>query len=318
MTTSIHPESTPNPNDPMQPACPAFTRWMQRRVLRGGAKRVPTAQPHTSPKAGQNVARPAVLTPPSDDELSVAALKDLQQRLHCKNAFLQEFLTRLQQHSIVTNAWLQPLPRPMGGAAAASAAGSGTERRGPQAVGLPTEFAHPVTWVRPIDDIWTVALQAARDPSLAHHERELAFVVALVRPLLEDTAFRLGYSHEDLSLLPCIKAARRACSDEGVSDFETQHPSNASHVEAQAVLLKSLLIPEMIDVDAECIHLAQRDRISRAVDRAMQVLRVNWAEPEPIQPLARTCLTPRHHTTERSAVAHPGGRRNTLNRGASR
>lgn len=318
MTTFIHPDSTPNPNNPMQPACPAFTRWMQRRVLRGGAKRVQAEQQHTRPKAGRNVARPAVLTPPNDEELTVAALKDLQQRLRCKNAFLHEFLTRLPQHPIVTNAWLQPLPRPIGCATAASAAGSGTERRGPRAVGLPAEFAHPVTWVRPIDDIWTVALQAARDPSLAHHERELAFVVALVRPLLEDTACRLGYTHEDLSLLSCIQAARRACSEEGVSDFETQHQSNASDVEAQAVLLKSLLLPEMIDFDADRIDVLQRDRIWRAVDRGMQVLRVNWAEPEPIQPLARTCLTPQRHTTERSTVAHLGVRRNTLNRGASR
>ena len=254
MTRPVPSQPQPQPHSSLSilsstpTVCPAFTRWMQRRVFKA---------PVVATKANrQSVSQ----TPPSDEELNVAALQELRLRLTCRNRFLNLFLEQLQQDPLVTAAWLSPLPRPE----------------------TPTQ---PSVWARPIDDIWRAAKQAARDPLIAHHERELAFVATLVLPLMDDSIFRFGYTHEDLHLVERIKVTRRACSPEDASQ-ETA-------LFAQAALLKSLLAPDQIDCEAESIDLPQRHRICNAVDNALNVLRMNWNEPEPIKPMIRTCLMPR-------------------------
>lgn len=287
--------TNPGSTNLMQPACPAFTRWMQRRIFRKGPRNVsppPTSTPHL---------------PPNAEELHVAALQDLRQRVRCQDAFLQHVMTGLLKETVVTHTWLTPLPRtcrsssPGSASAGLRAGGVGRPHSGSAVDSTPdqaTESVQALPWVRPFDDVWAAAMQAVRDPNLARHEIELTFVVTLLQSLLTPTAFGSGLTHEDLNLLQHIKAARRACSDEGASDdcvseYETKRRSNASKMEAQAVLLKALLIPKMTDVDAENIHLLQLNRIRRTVSRAMQALQQSWAPAEGFRSASRSCQTNR-------------------------
>lgn len=314
------------PDHPMQPACPAFTRWMKRRIARTAARHsaVPRAikpsmtksntfqQCHSTvtPSHGPTSAPPHTITPhlpPNAEELHVAALQDLRQRVRCQDAFLQHVMTGLLKDTVATHTWLTPLPRTCRSSSHGSASvglrasGVGRPHSGSAVDSTPdqaTESVQALPWVRPFDDVWAVAIQAVRDPNLARHEIELTFVVTVVQALLTPTGFGSGLTHEDLNLLQHIKAARRACSDDGgsgdcVSEYETKRRSNVSKMEAQAVLLKALLIPEMTDVDAENIHLLQLNRIRRTVSRAMQSLQQTWAPAEGSRRPNRNCQTTR-------------------------
>lgn len=331
-------------NNPMQPACPAFTRWMKRRIARTAARhsaassaiKQSIATPNTllpqstgTPKPGPtNVASHtfAPALPPNAEELHVAALQDLKQRMRCQDAFLQHFVTRLLQDPVVIHTWLTPLPRPHGSSSADTPlfglgawciSGQPTVPNDHPTAAQADEQGQPVTWVRPVDDIWLVALQAVRDRHLARHEIELAFVVTMVQSLLVPTAFGLGHNHEDLSLMQHIKAARQACSADCVSEYETKHLSNVSKMEAQAVLLKALLVPDMTDVEAENIHLLQLSRIRHTVERAMQVLQRKWAPPESVRRQTRTCQPNRQSVAQSAAVQKPRSGPSTLNRGGT-
>lgn len=311
---------------PLQPACPAFTRWMKRRIARTAKRHsaAPSAikpsitKPNTFQQCHSTVTRthgptsapPPTITPhlpPNAEELHVAARQDLRQRVRCQDAFLQHVMTALLKETVVTHTWLTPLPRtsrsssPGSASVGLRASGVGRLNAGSDAGSTrdqATESVQALPWVRPFDDVWAVAMQAVRDPNLARHEIELTFVVTLVQSLLTPTAFSAGLTHEDLNLLQHIRAARRACSDDGASDdcvseYETKRRSNVSTMEAQAVLLKALLIPEMTDVDAENIHLLQLNRIRRTVSRAMQSLQQTWAPAEGSRRPNRSCQTTR-------------------------
>lgn len=324
--SNTHTATGAGPDHPMQPACPAFTRWMKRRIARTAARHsaAPSAikpsittpntcqQRHSTvtPTHGPTSAHPPTVTlhlPPNAEELHVAALQDLRQRLRCQDAFLQHVMTALLNETVATHTWLTPLPRtcrssPPGTTSVGLwASGVGRLNSVSDAGSTPDQAAEPVQalpWVRPFDDVWAVAMLAVRDPNLARHEIELTFVVTLVQSLLTPTAFGSDLTHEDLNLLQHIKAARRACSEDGapddcVSEFETKRRSNASNMEAQAVLLKALLIPEITDVDAENIHLLQLNRIRRTVSRAMQALQQTWAPVEDSHSPTRSCQTTR-------------------------
>ena len=146
-----------------------------------------------------------------------------------------------------------------------------------------------------------MALQAARDPSIAQYERELAFVATLTHSLIDDDVFRFGVTSEDLGLLELVRSARRACSS---METDTPNEAHEGELHAQASLLKSLLAPESVDPDADDVNVIQFYRIYRAVEQAMQVLRLNWSEPEPMTTLARTCLTPSRTTASWSSRAN--------------
>ena len=150
-----------------------------------------------------NTAIHPVLTPPNEEELTVAHLQELKQRLQCRQPFLNSFLQLLLQDPKISAAWITPLPRPD----TAMGLGAPASRLGQQ-----TDIGSAVPWVKPIDDIWRVAAKAARDGRIANHERELAFVVTLVKPLLDVTAFPFGLKPQDLEIASCIQRARCACS----------------------------------------------------------------------------------------------------------
>lgn len=157
-----------------------------------------------------------------------------------------------------------------------------------------------VPWVKPIDDIWRVAAKAARDGCIANHERELAFVVTLVRPLLENTAFPFGLKPQDLEIASCIQRARCACSD------QSNVPMSSEAEDAllgQASLLKSLLIPRAIDFEADCINPTQYYRINKVVEQVLAALELMWEEPEAVKPLGRTRLQPMRYPKGESGHA---------------
>lgn len=324
--SNTHTANGAGADHPLQPACPAFTRWMKRRIARTAARHSAAPsdikpsinKPNTfqqchstvTPTHGPTSAPPPTITPhlpPNAEELHVAAQQELRQRVRCQDPFLQHVMTALLNETGVTHTWLTPLPR----TCRPSSPGSASVGHRASGVGRPhsctavdstpdqaTESVQALPWVRPFDDVWAAAMQAVRDPNLARHEIELTFVVTLVQSLLTPTGFGSGLTHEDLNLLQHIKAARRACSDDGasedcVSEFETKRRSNVSKMEAQAVLLKALLIPEMTDVDAENIHLLQLNRIRRTVSRAMQSLQQTWAPAEGSHSPNRSCQTTR-------------------------
>jgi hypothetical protein len=220
------------------------------------------------------------LTPPNEEELTVAHLQELKQRLQCRQPFLNAFLQLLLQDPKISTAWITPLPRPetaMGLCVSASN------------LGLQTVAGSAAPWVKPIDDIWRVAAKAARDGRIANHERELAFVVMLVRPLLDDTAFPFGLKSQDQEIAPCIQRARSACSDQSTV------PMSSEAEEAllgQASLLKALLIPLGIDFEADCINPVQYYRINKVVEQTLTALELMWEKPEAVKPLGRTRLQP--------------------------
>jgi hypothetical protein len=233
-----------------------------------------------------------LLSPPSEEEVNVAQLHDLKQRLQCRDPFLNTFLQLLLKDHQISAAWLTPLPRSDTGMGLCLPA-SPLAQRG---------VVHPpLVWIRPIDDIWRVAAQAGRDRHITHHERELAFVITLVKPLMEDNPFRFNLKPQDLNIAACIQRARRACSDR--SDDPASEGSEETLL-AQASLLKSLLVPESIDWEADRINPVQHLRIGRAVEQALGALELIWDEPEAVKPLGRTRLRPLRDPKGGSGYAH--------------
>lgn len=306
--------ASPVPPAPHQPACPAFNRWMQRRVLNKGRGQKPSCRPtpsspapaspaaspstfHSTSRAASHAASlpPALASArhfplPSDEELTVAHLQELKGRLRCRNPFLNQFLVLLQQDPAVSSAWITPLPHPD--------TPTGREADAPAFLA-----PQPFQWVRPIDDLWRVALQAARDPMLSAPEREMVFVATLVKPLLETSVFKLGWTHEDIHLVPRIRAARQACSVWDEAGDDLRDSCGDALMQAQAMLLKGLLVPGLIDLDADQIHPGQYRRLAAVVERALWVLALQWSEPEAIKPLARTRLAPSSISSPRSGHA---------------
>lgn len=303
----------PVPSDSHQPACPAFTRWMQRRILKSGssstkacrtgkkssARGIPYPPESSMPathassiaSVSSNTAIHPVLTPPNEEELTVAHLQELKQRLQCRQPFLNAFLQQLLEDPKISAAWITPLPRTetaMGLCVPASR------------LGQQTVIGSVAPWVKPIDDIWRVAVKAARDGRIANHERELAFVVTLVKPLLDATAFPFGLKSQDLEIASCIQRARCECSDQSTVPMSSEADDALL---GQASLLKALLIPRAIDFEADCINPIQYYRVNKVVEQALAALELMWDEPEAVKPLGQTRLQPMRYPKGESGHA---------------
>ena len=257
----------PTVSTQMQPACPAFTRWMERKVWK---KRNGTTQPGAAHGPVGATSKAA---------LTVAVFDQFQKRLQLSNPFLRRFMAMLQEDPVISAAWNTPMPITKGMPL------DDVERM----ILRHSKGLSNTQWVRPIDALWSRAMQAAQDRLLAPHEREFAFVATLVQPLLDHSICHFAHTIEDLCLPEKIKWARMSCAAKAdfddhagtVSSFEMEMDFNEEALLAQALLLKCLLMPEGADAIADGVHPPQRDRIRRAVDRALSPLQKQWYAAEP-------------------------------------